>query len=92
MQSSNPRIVIACTTYNHENYIAKALDSFLMQQVNEPFEIHICDDASTDKTQAIITEYQKKYPQIIKANFLKKKSLAEKTFQYKICSVPFHSC
>ena len=72
MHSSAPRITIACTTYNHEKYIARALDSFLMQKVNEPFEISICDDASTDNTQKIIAEYQNKYPRKIKANFLKK--------------------
>ena len=72
MHSGKSRIAIACTTYNHEKYIARAIESFLMQQVNEPFEIHICDDASTDNTQAIITAYQKKYPHIIKANLLRK--------------------
>lgn len=59
MHSGKSRIAIACTTYNHEKYIARAIESFLMQQVSEPFEIHICDDASTDNTQAIITAYQK---------------------------------
>lgn len=72
MHSTNPRIVIACTTYNHEKYIARALESFLMQQVREPFAVYIQDDASTDKTQAIIAEYQKKYPHSIHAIFQKK--------------------
>lgn len=72
MHSGKPRIAIACTAYNHEKYIARAIESFLMQQVSEPFEIHVCDDASTDNTQAVITEYQKKYPHIIKTNLLKK--------------------
>lgn len=72
MHSSNPRIVIACTTYNHEKYIARTLESFLMQKLDEPFAIYIQDDASTDNTQAIIMEYEKKYPQIIHAAFQKK--------------------
>lgn len=59
MHSSNPRIVIACTTYNHEKYIARTLESFLMQKLDEPFAIYIQDDASTDNTQAIIMEYEK---------------------------------
>ena len=53
-------------TYNHEKYIADALDSFLMQQVSFSYEIIVHDDASTDKTAKIIREYEKNYPSIIK--------------------------
>lgn len=61
------RVSIICTAYNHEKFIAKALDSFLIQKTNFEYEILISDDASTDKTAKIIKEYQKKYPKIIKA-------------------------
>ena len=63
---SKPKVSISCITYNHEEYIAKALDSFLMQKTNFPFEIIIHDDASTDKTAEIIRKYEKEYPHIIK--------------------------
>lgn len=59
-------VSINCITYNHEEYIAEALDSFLMQKTNFKYEILIHDDASTDRTQQIIEEYKKKYPDIIK--------------------------
>lgn len=59
-------VSITCITYNHEKYIAEALDSFLMQKVNFKYEILIHDDASTDGTAEIIKLYQKKYPDIIK--------------------------
>ena len=59
-------VSIQCLAYNHERYIRKALDGFLMQKTNFPFEIIIHDDASTDKTADIIREYEKKYPDIIK--------------------------
>ena len=52
--------------YNHEKYIKDALDSFLMQKTDFPFEVLIHDDASTDRTGEIIREYEKKYPHIIK--------------------------
>lgn len=58
-------VSISCITFNHEPYIRKALDGFLMQKTNFPFEIVIHDDASTDRTADIIREYQKKYPEII---------------------------
>lgn len=64
--STKPLISIICNTYNQEKYISDALDSFLMQDVNVPFEILVHDDASTDRTADIIREYEKKYPDIIK--------------------------
>ncbi|WP_397538311.1 glycosyltransferase family 2 protein [Rummeliibacillus pycnus] len=59
-------VSIHCITYNHEKYIADAIDSFLMQKTNFKYEILIHDDASTDKTADIIREYEKKYPELIK--------------------------
>ena len=43
-----PKVSICCITYNHEKYIRKALESFLMQKCDFSFEILIHDDASTD--------------------------------------------
>ena len=63
----NPLVSVRCITYNHENYIAQALDGFLMQKTNFPFEVIVHDDASPDKTADIVREYEKKYPAIIKA-------------------------
>jgi glycosyltransferase involved in cell wall biosynthesis len=57
---------ICCTTYNHENYIADAMESFLMQKTDFNFEILIHDDASTDRTPEIIKQYESKYPDLIK--------------------------
>lgn len=59
-------VSICCITYNHEQFIKKALDNFLMQKVDFKYEILIHDDASTDSTAKIIREYEKKYPDIIK--------------------------
>jgi len=59
-------VSIECTSYNHEKYIAEALESMLMQQTNFAYEILIHDDASTDRTAEIIRSYEKKYPDIVK--------------------------
>ena len=62
-------VSVVCATYNHELYIREALEGFLMQETNFPFEIIIHDDASTDKTAEIIREYASNYPAIIRPIF-----------------------
>lgn len=59
-------VSVCCLSYNHEKFIKYALDGILKQKVNFDYEILIHDDASTDKSQEIIREYEKKYPDIIK--------------------------
>lgn len=65
----DPLVSICCLTYNHEPYIKQCIDGLLMQQTNFSFEVLIHDDASVDKTQAIIKEYKERYPDIIKPIF-----------------------
>lgn len=60
------KVSIAIVTYNHENFIAKALDSVLMQRVNFDYEVVVGEDCSTDNTRAILINYQKKYPDKLK--------------------------
>ncbi|WP_415576232.1 glycosyltransferase, partial [Kaistella daneshvariae] len=62
-------VSICCITYNHEDYIRKSLESFMMQKCAFSFEVLIHDDASADGTQEIIKEFQEKYPDIIKPIF-----------------------
>lgn len=64
-------VSIICNTYNQEEYIADAIESFLMQKTKFKFEILIHDDASTDHTVDIIKTYEKKYPDIIKPIYQK---------------------
>lgn len=59
-------VSIECTSYNHEAYIAEALDSMLMQKTDFAYEILIHDDASTDRTAEIIRSYERQYPDIVK--------------------------
>lgn len=59
------KVSICSITYNHEKFIAQAIDSFLMQKTNFDLEIIVADDASTDNNQEIIKKYQKQYQGII---------------------------
>lgn len=61
-----PMVSIGMATYNHEKYIARAIESVLMQEVSFSYELVIAEDCSTDHTREIVVEYQKKYPEVIR--------------------------
>jgi glycosyltransferase involved in cell wall biosynthesis len=61
-----PKVSICCIAYNHQDFIRKTLDGFMMQETDFTLEVLIHDDASTDQTAAIIREYELKYPDIFK--------------------------
>lgn len=63
-------VCIHCMTYNHEKYLADALDGFVMQKTNFPFVAVVIDDFSNDGTADILRKYEAKYPDIIKAVYL----------------------
>lgn len=63
---SNILVSVNCITYNHEAYISRAIESFLMQQTNFQFEILIGEDCSTDNTRKIVENYVYQYPNKIR--------------------------
>ncbi|WP_243374015.1 glycosyltransferase [Geotalea sp. SG265] len=60
------KVSVLMITYNHEQFIAQALDSVLMQQVDFDYEIVIGEDCSTDDTRKILIEYQQNFPDKIR--------------------------
>jgi len=56
------KLSVLLITYNHERFIAQALDSIFMQEANFDYEIVVGEDCSTDKTREILKRYQKFYP------------------------------
>ncbi|MCM1294000.1 MAG: glycosyltransferase [Muribaculaceae bacterium] len=64
-----PKVTISCLAYNQHEYIGQALESFIKQKTNFPFEVIVHDDASTDGTTDIIRQYAEKYPDVIKPIF-----------------------
>lgn len=66
------KVSVYCQTYNQVSYIKSALDGFLMQDTDFPFEVVVYDDASTDGTSDIVREYADKYPDIIRAFIMEK--------------------
>lgn len=61
-----PKLSVCMITYNHENFIAQAIESVLMQEVNFDYEIVIGEDCSTDNTRNILLSYHNKFPDKIK--------------------------
>ena len=57
-----PLVSVCMTTYNHERYIAQAIESVLEQQTDFAVEVVIGEDCSTDNTLAICREYEARYP------------------------------
>lgn len=66
MTCSLPAISVLCITYKHERFIRQALEGFVMQQLNVPFEVLVGDDCSPDGTAAIVRDFAERYPNIIK--------------------------
>ncbi len=58
-------IAVCIATYNHEAFIAQAIESVLAQVCDEPIRIYIGDDASTDGTQAVCERYAAQDERII---------------------------
>ena len=57
-----PLVSVCVTTYNHERYIAQAIESVLGQRTTFAVEVVVGEDCSTDNTLAICREYEKNYP------------------------------
>ena len=60
-----PKVSVCCTTYNHERYLKRCLDSIVCQKTNFAFELLVFEDCSKDGTRKILEEYASKYPDII---------------------------
>lgn len=60
-------VSVLMAVYNHEHYLKKAIEGVLMQKTNFKYELIIGEDCSTDGSRRIVEEYQRRYPNIIKA-------------------------
>ncbi len=68
------KVSVCMITYNHDKFIAEAIDSVLMQEVNFGYELVIGEDCSTDNTRDIVVDYKNRYLEKIKL-LLREKNL-----------------
>jgi glycosyltransferase involved in cell wall biosynthesis len=59
------KLSVMMITYNHERFIAQALESVLAQRVDFEYEIVVGEDCSTDGTRAILADFHRRYPERI---------------------------
>jgi glycosyltransferase involved in cell wall biosynthesis len=62
----NCRVSVSMITYNHEEFIAQAIDSALAQKTDFDYEIVIGEDDSSDRTREIVRAYKEEYPEKIR--------------------------
>lgn len=62
----NPVVSVRMATYNHEKWIAQAIEGVVNQQTDFEYELVIGEDCSIDRTRDICLEYQKRFPDKIR--------------------------
>jgi glycosyltransferase involved in cell wall biosynthesis len=62
----DPLVSVVVPTYRHARFIAKCLDSILMQQCDFEWELIIGEDGSDDGTKEICTRYAEEHPDRIR--------------------------
>lgn len=72
-------IAVCLVTYNHERFIAQAIESVQAQVCDEPVRIYIGDDASTDGTAAVCEKYAEQDKRIVYIRRKKNMGLTDNT-------------
>ncbi|MDE6378455.1 MAG: glycosyltransferase family 2 protein [Duncaniella sp.] len=61
-----PKVSVIVATYNQADTIGRALESIVGQHTSFPYEIIIGEDASTDDTRRVCSEWAERYPELIR--------------------------
>jgi glycosyltransferase involved in cell wall biosynthesis len=66
LSCENPIVSVVMITYNHERFIAQAVESVLMQETDFPVELVIGEDCSTDGTREVVSRLARENPGVIR--------------------------
>lgn len=83
-ENDDTMVTVVCITYKHEEFIAQALDSFLMQKTNFKFKVFVGEDCGPDGTADIIREYAARYPDVI-IPFIREKNMGAQRNLIDLC-------
>lgn len=64
--ASRPRVTVVLLSYQQKPLLRAALDSALAQVTDFPFEVLVCDDASTDGTPELLREYAARHSEAMR--------------------------
>jgi glycosyltransferase involved in cell wall biosynthesis len=79
--SNIPLVSVLIITYNHDPYIADAIEGVISQKIGFPIELIIGEDCSTDNTRSIVLDYQRLYPKLIRVIYSDRNVGMQKNFQ-----------
>src|ERR1044071_3542733 len=74
------KVSVVMITYNHEQFIAQAIESVLMQETSFDFELVIGEDCSTDRTREIVCDFQRRFPDKVRLLLHDKNQGASRNF------------
>jgi glycosyltransferase involved in cell wall biosynthesis len=74
LNSRNPLVAVFMVTYNHESFIANAIESVLSQNTTFGCQLFIGEDGSADNTGYLCQQYADQYPERIRL-FSRKKNI-----------------
>uniref|UniRef100_A0A831U039 Glycosyltransferase n=1 Tax=Geobacter metallireducens TaxID=28232 RepID=A0A831U039_GEOME len=60
------KVSVLIITYNHEEYVAQAIESVLAQRADFDWEVVVGEDCSTDRTRDILLKYRDQFPERIR--------------------------
>ena len=63
------KVSVSITAYDHEPYIAQAIEGALAQETDFDFEVVVGDDCSTDGTREVILDLARRHPGRIRTIF-----------------------
>ena len=94
LETAPPAILGPCKAsvmlkaYNHERFIAQAIESALAQQTTFPVEILVGEDCSTDRTREIVMEYSARHADRIRVLAHERNRLGMVRNTLTLCGVP----
>lgn len=68
-----PKVTVIVPNYNHARYLSKRLES-IYRQTYTNIEVLLLDDASTDNSQELLSEYASRYPEFTTTIFNRENS------------------